>query len=79
MKTNLKQYLPEIRVISTANPDGTYREYKEPINPSGKAQWRNGSIWTPIKNAFRKDRALIEEAGVIIEMASKKLKEAKNG
>lgn len=74
MKTNLKQYLPELKVISSANPDGSGRKYRNGFNPQGKTQWVNGALRTPAKNTMNAPRTPIEEATVILEMPSKKLK-----
>lgn len=75
----LSNYITGVRIASSANPNGVTLKHNGGFDPSHKAVFKDGQYIIPVVNTMRKARTPDQEAGVIIEMASKKLKEAKNG
>ena len=63
-----------IKIVSTANPDGSFITHFGGFDPTGKAVYKNEIFALPITNKFKPDRTNFDEAKDIIKIASEKLR-----
>jgi len=63
-----------VKISSTANPDGSFITHFGGFDPTGKAVYKNEMFAVPITNEFKPDRSNLDEAKDIIKLASKQLR-----